>query len=166
MEKERPSGTCKGFRATKTYGRSIFGLYTPAVSCRSAVSIDMPCFFLKAPRCLLLIDSVLHVVSRKRLPDYVCPTTDGDADERTSGLYIVLPISLDLKLPRLFFSFSSFFFLASSSSSSSRPTGRCASLYRDRISIAMPHTSSPMSVRPFSISIPVERISQGFTFIF
>lgn len=101
MEKERPSGTCKGFRATKTYGRSIFGLYTLAVSCRSAVSIDMPCFFLKAPRCLLLIDSVLHVVSRKRLPDYVCPTTDGDADERTSGLYIVLPISLDLKLPTL-----------------------------------------------------------------
>lgn len=79
---------------------------------------------------------------RKRLLNYVCPATDGDADERTSGFYIV-PISPDLKpLRLLFFSFfssfsSSFSFLASSSSSSSRPTGRCASLYRDCISIAM-----------------------------
>lgn len=111
-----------------------------------------------------------HVVSRKRLPDYVCPATDGDADERTSSLYIVPPISPDLKPSRLlFFSFSSsFFFLTSSSSSSSRPTGRYVSLYRDCISIAMPPACR--FVRPsfhtFSISIPVERTSQGFTFIF
>lgn len=53
-------------------------------------------FFPKAPRRSSPIDLALYVVSRKRLPDYVCPATDGDADERTSGLYIVPP---DLKPP-------------------------------------------------------------------
>lgn len=149
MEKKRLSETCKGFRTTETHGRSIYDLYMPVVSCRSIVSIEMPCFFPKAPRRSSPIDLALCVVSRKRLPDYVCPATDGDADERTSGLYIVPP---DLKPPRiLFFSFSSssssFFFLASSSSSSSRLTGRCASLYRDCISIAMP--PARRCIRPF-----------------
>lgn len=137
MEKKGSSETCKGFRATETHKRSIYGLYTTAISCRPAVYRNAV-FFQGAS----VVADRLHVVSRKRLPDYVCPATD----ERTSGLYIVPPISLDLKLPRLFFfsfsssSSSSFFFLASSSSSSSRLTG----LPLSRLYIDYDATSSPM----------------------
>lgn len=61
-------------------------------------------FSPEAPRRSSPIEST-GVVSRKRLTDYVCSTKDGDTDERTNCLYIVPPISPDLKPPRLLFLF-------------------------------------------------------------
>lgn len=101
VEKKRPTGTYKGFRTTETHGRYICGLYTAG---RILQPIDRfyrnSVFFPEAPYRSSPMDSAHGVVSRKRLPDYVCPATDEDANDRTSDLYIVPLISPDLKLPR------------------------------------------------------------------
>lgn len=168
MEKKGSSETRKGFRATETHERSIYGLYTPAISCRPVVSIEMRFFFPKAPQWL----SPIGFASRKRLPDYVCPATDGDADERLiyRTTYItgsktaatLLPLLLLLLLRLLFLLFPCFFIVLFVSAD------RLLCLPLSRLYIDHDATSSPMypSVRPFSISIPAKRISRGFTFIF
>lgn len=109
MEKERSSETYKDFRITETHGRSICNLYMPAVFYRPAVSIEITCFFFPEAPCR--VSTRLDVVSRKRLPDYVCPATDGDTDERliyratyiTGSKTAATPLLLLLLLLLLFF---------------------------------------------------------------